>query len=184
MQWRQLNSFNRECVTVCALPCGHRANDGTVYRVIPPWEGRSKHFIHYFEAFAVTFMREMPVKCAGRILGESDSRMWRMLFAHVKAAYERLSFKNVVWVGDDEMNRRKRHNYLTVFADLLAKRVLFAMLAKDASVCDAFAGGLMLHNDHPKAIQHVAIDMSAGYTKGVRTTLGTHSCVYHNFQGI
>ncbi|MEY3535253.1 MAG: hypothetical protein RLZZ582_829 [Verrucomicrobiota bacterium] len=36
-------------------------------------------------------MREMPVKRAGEILGESDSRMWRMLFAHVKAAYERLS---------------------------------------------------------------------------------------------
>jgi hypothetical protein len=29
-------------------------------------------------------MLEMPVKRAGKILGESDSRMWRMLFAHVK----------------------------------------------------------------------------------------------------
>ncbi len=46
--------------------------------------------------------------------------MWRMLFAHVKAAYERLSFDTVVWVGADEMNRRKGHNYLTVFADLVA----------------------------------------------------------------
>jgi hypothetical protein len=44
----------------------------------------------------------------------------------VKAAYERLSFENLIWVGVDEMNRRKGHNYLTVFADLLAKRVLFA----------------------------------------------------------
>jgi transposase-like protein len=50
----------------------------------------------------------MPVKRAGQILGESDTRMWRMLFAHVKAAYERLSFDNVVWVGADEMNRRLR----------------------------------------------------------------------------
>ena len=28
-----------------------------------------------FEAFAVTLMRDMPVKRAGQILGESDSRM-------------------------------------------------------------------------------------------------------------
>jgi hypothetical protein len=44
-----------------------------------------------------------------------------MLFAHVKAANERLSFENVIWADIDEMNRRKGHNYLTVFADLLAK---------------------------------------------------------------
>jgi transposase len=76
----------------------------------------------------------MPVKGVGQILGESDTRMWRMLFAHVKAAYERLSFENLVWVGADEMNRRKEHNYLTVLADLLAKRVIFATPGKDASV--------------------------------------------------
>jgi transposase len=76
-----------------------------------------------------------------------------------------LSFDNVVWVGADEMNRRKGHNYLTVFADLVAKRVLFVTLGKDARVWAAFAAELLRHNGHPKAIQHVAIDMSASYTK-------------------
>jgi hypothetical protein len=33
-----------------------------------------------------------------------------------------LSIQNVVSVGADKMNRRKRHNYLTVFADFVAKR--------------------------------------------------------------
>ena len=76
----------------------------------------------------------MPVKRAGRILGESDSRMWRMLFAHVKAAHAFWGFGNMVWVGADEMNRRKGNNYLTVFADLLAKKVLFETPGKDVSV--------------------------------------------------
>ena len=97
---------------MCALPRGRRGDDGKVYRVTPPWEGRSKHLTQEFEAFAVTLMREMPVKRAAQILGESDTRMWRMLFAHVKAAHARLSFDTVVWVGADEMNRRKGHNYL------------------------------------------------------------------------
>ncbi len=163
---------------MCALPRGRRANDGTVYRVTPPWEGRSKHFTQEFEAFALTLMREMPVKRAGEILGESDSRMWRMLFAHVKAAYERLSFENVVWVGADEMNRRKGHNYLTVFADLVAKRVLFAAPGKDASVLEAFAGELQRHNGHPKAIRYAAIDMSVAYIKGVSDNLGNAQVMY------
>jgi transposase len=184
MQWRHLNVFNKECVIVCALPRGRRGDDGKVYRVTPPWEGRSKHFTQEFEAFAVTLMREMPVKRAGEILGESDSRMWRMLFAHVKAAYARLSFENVVWVGADEMNRRKGHDYLTVFADLVQKRVLFATPGKDAEVWRAFAAELPRHNGHPKAIQHVAIDMSGAYIKGVAENLGNARVVYDKFHVI
>ena len=184
MQWRHLNVFNKECVIVCALPRGRRGDDSKVYRVTPPWEGRSKHFTQEFEAFALTLMREMPVKRAGQILGESDTRMWRMLFAHVKAAYERLNFENVVWVGADEMNRRKGHNYLTVFADLLAKRVLFATPGKDASVWEAFAAELLRHNGHPKAIQYVAIDMSPAYIKGVSDNLGNAQVVFDKFHVI
>jgi len=184
MQWRHLNVFNKECVIVCALPRGRRGDDSKVYRVTPPWEGRSKHFTQEFEAFALTLMREMPVKRAGQILGESDTRMWRMLFAHVKAAHARLSFDNVVWVGADEMNRRKGHNYLTVFADLLTKRVLFATPGKDASVWEAFAAELLRHNGHPKAIQYVAIDMSPAYIKGVNGNLGNAQLVYDKFHVI
>jgi len=55
-------------------------------------------------------------------------------------------------VGADEINRREGHNYLTVFADLVAKRVFFATPGKAASVWDAFAGELPRHNEHPKAI--------------------------------
>jgi hypothetical protein len=132
MQWRHLDVFNKECVIFCALPRGGRGNDGTVYRVTPPWEGRN--FTQEFEAFALPLMREMPVKRPSEILGESDSRISRMLLAHVKVVFERLSFANVVWVGADEVNRRKGHNNLTVFAELLAKRVLFATPGKDATV--------------------------------------------------
>jgi transposase len=85
----------------------------------------------------------MPVKRAGQILGEIDTRMWRMLFTHVKAAYERLSFDTVVWVGADEMNRRNGQNYLTVFADFVAKRGLFATPGKDAWVWEVFAAELL-----------------------------------------
>jgi transposase len=184
MQWRHLNVFNKEFVIVCALPRGHRINDGKVYRVTPPWEGRSKQFTQEFEAFAVTLMREVPVKRAGQILGESDTRMWRMLFARVKAAHARLSFGNVVSVGADEMNRRKGHNYLIVVADLVAKRGLFATPGKEASIWEAFAAELLRNNGHPKAIQHVAIDMSAAYAKGISDNLRNAQVVYDKFHVI
>ncbi len=75
MRWRYLNVFNKKCVIVCALPRGRRGDDGKVYRVNPPWEGRSKHFTQGFGCFAVTLIREMPVKRTGQILDESDTRV-------------------------------------------------------------------------------------------------------------
>jgi transposase len=184
MQWRHLNVFNKECVIVSALPRGRRSQDGAVYRVTPPWEGRSKHFSKEFEAFALTLMREMPVKKAGEILGETDQRLWRMLHAHVEAARAQADWSEVVWVGADEMNRKKGHNYVTVFADLLNKRVLFGTEGKDASVWGAFAQELQAHNGHPKAVTQVAIDMSPAYVKGVRANFGNAELVFDKFHVI
>src|SRR5207247_7748490 len=129
-------------------------------------------------------MREMPVKKAGEILGESDQRLWRMLHAHVEAAQAQADWAEVVWVGADEMNRKKGHNYITVFADLVNKRVLFGTEGKDASVWERFAQQFAAHNGHPKAVTQVAIDMSRAYIKGARENFGNAQLVFDKFHVI
>lgn len=181
MQWRHLNVFQKECVIVCALPRGQRTLDRSVYRVRPPWEGQSKHFTEEFEAFALTLMKEMPVKKAGEILGETDQRLWRMLFAHVDEAYRKMTLEDLVWVGADEMNRKKGHHYLTVFADLKEKRVVFATEGKAADVWDQFALEIGQHGGHHKAITQVAIDMSRAYIRGVKDNLPNAQIVFDKF---
>lgn len=179
--WRHLNVCQLGAVIRCQLPRGQCKSCQHVYQVKPPWEGRSKHFTQEFEGFALTLMREMPVKKAGQILGETDQRLWRMLMAHVWAAYRELNMENVVWIGADEMNRRKGHNYLTVFADLIQRRVLFATEGKDAATWQAFVDELVKHNGHPKAIQQAAIDMSPSYIRGVKDNLGNAAIVFDKF---
>jgi transposase len=137
-----------------------------------------------FEVFALTLIREMPVSKAGEILGETDQKLWRALFAHVDAAWQDLNWENVVWVGADEMNRKKGHNDLTVFVDLQAKRVLLAVEGKDAGTGARFAEELGRHNGHSKAITRVAIDMSSAYVKGVRDNLGNAQIVFDKFHGV
>jgi transposase len=180
-RWRHLNVCQLESEIVCALPRGQCRDCQKVLTVRAPWEGRSPRCTQEFEAFALTLMREMPVSKAGEILGETDQKLWRMLFAHVDAAWAGLSWENVIWVGADEMNRKKGHNYLTVFVDLEAKRVLLAVEGKDASVWERFAAELGRHNGHPKAITQVAIDMSSAYVKGVRENLGNAVIVFDKF---
>jgi transposase len=180
-RWRHLNVCQLQSEIVCALPRGQCKACQKVYTVRAPWEGRSRGLTQEFEAFALTLMREMPVKKAGEILGETDQKLWRALFAHVAAAWRDLSWEHVVWVGADEMNRKKGHNYLTVFVDLEAKRVLLAVEGKDASVWERFVEELGHHNGHPKAITMVAIDMSPAYAKGVRENLGNAQIVFDKF---
>jgi transposase len=92
-----------------------------------------------------------------------------------------LSWEDVVWVGADEMNRKNGHNYLTVFVDLAAKRVLLAVEGKDASTWERFSEQLYQHNGHPKAITQIAIDMSPAYMKGVRENFGNAQLVFDKF---
>jgi transposase len=180
-RWRHLNICQLESEIICRLPRGRCKKCDKVYTVSAPWEGRSRGLTQEFEAFALTLMREMPVKKAGEILGETDQKLWRALFAHVDAAWADLSWENVVWVGADEMNRKKGHNYLTVFVDLEAKRVLLAVEGKDAGVWERFAEQLGRHNGHPKAIAQVAIDMSPAYLKGVKENFGNAVIVYDKY---
>jgi transposase len=180
-RWRHLNVCQLESEIVCSLPRGQCKECQKVYTVHAPWEGRSRGLTQEFEAFALTLMREMPVKKAGEILGETDQKLWRALFAHVDAAWAELSWENVVWVGADEMNRKKGHNYLTVFVDLVAKRVLLAVEGKEADTWERFAEQLVKHNGHPKAITQIAIDMSPAYRKGVRENFGNAQIVFDKF---
>jgi len=180
-RWRHLNVCQLQSEIVCALPRGQCKDCKKVYTVRAPWEGRSRGLTQEFEAFALTLMREMPVSKAGEILGETDQKLWRALFAHVEAAWTDLSWEDVVWVGADEMNRKKGHNYLTVFVDLQAKRVLLAVEGKDAGVWKRFAEQLGRHNGHPKAIRQVAIDMSPAYRKGVKENFGNAVIVYDKY---
>lgn len=179
--WRHLDAFGKPTQVVCAPPRGRCVACHKVWRIPVPWEGEGKHFTKDFEAFALTLMREMPMKRAGEILGEQDTRLWRMLFAHVAEARRRLDLSEVVSLGVDEMSSRKGHHYLSVFADLVARRVLFATEGKDHTTFERFCEDLLAHNGHPKAITQVAIDLSAAYQKGIRENLANAKVVFDPF---
>ena len=179
--WRHLDVFGKKSETLCLVPRGRCTCCGHIYRVPVPWEGEGKHFSKEFEAFALTLMREMPTAKAAEILNTTDHQLWRMLFAHVDKAYAALDMSEVCWIGVDEMNTRKGHNYLTVFADLVKKRVLFATEGKDHATFEAFVAALGAHNGHPKAITQAAIDMSKAYQKGVKENLPKAEIVFDKF---
>jgi transposase len=151
---------------VCALMRGRSNDDDRVSPGTLSWDGGRRCFTQESEAFAPTLMKEMRVKPARQILCESDSRIYRLHFVHVKGADARLSFDNVVSVSSAEYRWRTGHKYLTVFANLVGKIGIFETPGRNASVWESFAAELLPQNGHQKVIQYVAIDMSAAYIKG------------------
>jgi transposase len=184
LTWRHLNVFQHRCEITCRLPRGKCRQCGHVFRVRPPWEGLSMHFTKEFEAFALLLMREMPVSKVADLVSETDTRLWRMIFRQVDAAYAEADFSNVCCVGVDEMSVRKGHEYISVFADLLAKRVIFATEGKDRATWVQFVEALEKHNGHRHAITQASMDMSKAYQAGVAETCRNAQVVFDKFHVI
>ena len=184
LTWRHLNVFQHRCEITCRLPRGKCRQCGHVFRVRPPWESLSTHFTKEFEAFALLLMREMPMSKVGELVGETDTRLWRMLFRQVDAAYAEADFSSVGCVGVDEMSVRKGHEYISVFADLVRKRVLFATEGKDKETWTKFVEALEKHNGHRHAITQASMDMSKAYQAGVAENCRNAQVVFDKFHVI
>ena len=184
LTWRHLNVFQHRCEITCRLPRGKCRQCGHVFGVRPPWEGLSMHFTKEFEAFALVLMREMPVSKVADLVGETDTRLWRLPFRQVDAAYAEVDLSNVCCVGVDEMSVRKGHEYISVFADLLAKRVIFATEGKDRQTWVQFVEALEKHNGHRHALTQASMDMSRAYQAGVAETCRNAQVVFDKFHVI
>jgi transposase len=142
------------------------------------------HFTREFEAFALLLMREMPMSKVAETVQETDTRLWRLLFAQVQAAYAQADFSQVCCLGVDEMSIKKGHQFITVFADLIAKRVLFATPGKDATTWAAFVQALQEHHGKPEAILQASMDMSPAYQSGVANNCSNAEIVFDKFHVI
>ena len=80
-----------------------------------------------------------------------------------------------------ELSLRKGHEYVSVFADLVKKRVLFATEGRDHQVWVDFVAALGKHNGHRHAITQVSLDMSPAYQKGVQETCRNAQVVFDKF---
>lgn len=184
MEWRHLNVFEHHCHIRCQLPRAKCRQCGHIHRVCPPWEGLSKHFTKAFEAYALLLAREMPAKRAAALIRETDSRLWRLIDAHVTLARAAQDQSAVLCVGVDEMNIRKGQNYLTVFADLERKRVLFGTEGRDALAWKRFVEDLSQHHGHGNNIVEVSMDMSPAYQKGVHENCPNARIIFDKYHVI
>jgi transposase len=119
----------------------------------------------------------MPVAKVAELTREHDTRIWRVLEHHVAAARDQQDFSTVTKVGMDETSARKGQDYVSIFADMVAKRVLFAIEGRDAATVARFAAELAAHGGDPDTIT----DMSTAFISGISQHLPNATMTFDRF---
>jgi len=86
--------------------------------------------------------REMPVSAMATILGEHDTRLWRVIHHDVEQARAQQDCSAVCQVGMDETASRRGHQYVSLVVDLERAHVRFATEGKDAGTVEDFTADL------------------------------------------
>ena len=164
--WRHLNFFQFAAYVTARVPrldcpiCG-------VKQVEVPWARLGSGFTLLFEALVMALAREMPILAIAELVGEHDTRLWRVVHHYVEEARARADHSQVRQVGVDETASRRGHNYISIFVDLESRQMLFGTSGKDATTVTAFTQDLDAHGGQSERVESVACDMSPAFIKGV-----------------
>lgn len=183
--WRHLNFFQYEAYLTARVPRVKCPNDGCgVKQVQVPWARHGTGFTLLFEALVMALVREMPVKVAASLLGEHDTRLWRVVDHYVQSARAQADYSDVKRVGIDETSAKRGQDYISLFFDLDQRRLLFGTEGKDHETVKSVAEDLKDHHGEPENITDACIDMSKAFIKGVTEALPNAEVTFDPFHMI
>jgi transposase len=119
-----------------------------------------------------------------RIVGESAYRVMEVCNRYVEMALGLADFSDVTALAIDETSRARGHDYVTLAADAVARRVLFVTEGRHAKTIETLASDLEAHGCAPEQISSVSIDMSPAFIKGVSEALPNARITFDKFHVI
>jgi len=136
-----------------------------VRQIALAWARPESGFTLLFEALLMAMLAEMPVKAVAELVGEHDTRLWRLLHHHVETTRAKLDLAEVTQIGVDETSAKREQDDVSLFVDLDAPkpRVLFATEGRDHHTVERFAADLAAHGGDPLQVRDVSADMSATF---------------------
>jgi transposase len=178
--YRHLNFFQHECVLEVRTP-RVRLPDGSVRLVKPPFAGKLSGFTLLFEALVLMLAPQMPFAAVARIVGISAYRVLAICRRYVSLALEAADFSEVTALAIDETSRAKGHDYITLAADAIKRRVLAVAEGREAKSVAAIAAELAERGCPAENIESVSIDMSPAFIKGCTEELPNARITFDKF---
>ncbi|PZS21755.1 MAG: ISL3 family transposase [Pseudonocardiales bacterium] len=178
--WRHLDFFQHKALLHARLP-RVRCPEHGVRQVSVPWARPGSGFTLLFEALVLTFAAAMPMAKVAEMTRGHDTRIWRIVEHHVNAARDQLDCSGVRRVGMDETSARKGQDYISIFADLDARRVVFATEGRSAETVARFAADLAGHGGDPDKVTDTSSDMSTAFISGINAHLSHARMTFDRF---
>ena len=177
--WRHLNFFQHECYLHARVP---RIKTTKGIRVCnTPWEGKMNGFTLLFEALLLQLCTTMPVLKVSQMVNVNDDKLWLMIQRYIDEALDNMTLEELKQIGMDETSKAKGHDYITLFVDLVTRKIIYITEGKDSKTVADFASFLTDHNGDPLEITDVSADMSVSFTKGIKENLPNAEITYDKF---
>jgi transposase len=164
--WRHMDFFQHSAYLTARVPRCKCDQDG-VKMVAVPWARPGSGFTLLFEAWLMLLLKAMPVASVADLVGEHDTRLWRLLHHHVDEGRAGVDMSTVTQIGIDETGAKQGQDFITVVMDMIERKVLFATVGKDHRTLAAFKADLEAHGGDPANITEASLDMSQAFIKGL-----------------
>ena len=139
---------------------------GRCGRSIRRWAGKLSGFTLLFEALVLMLCQQMAFAAAARLVGESRHRVAAICERYVELALAQADFSAVRELAIDETSRARGHDYITLAADAVERRVLAVAEGRSVETVEALTGELVAHGCAPAQVNSVSIDMWPAFIKG------------------
>ena len=164
-RYRHLNFFQHECFLEVRIP-RVKLPDGAVRQIEPPWAGKLSGFTLLFEALVLMLCQQMTFAAAARLVGESRHRVAAICERYVELALAHADLSGVQQIAIDETSRARGHDYITLAADAVERRVVAVAEGRSIETVETLAAELAAHGCMPDQVGSVSIDMSPAFIKG------------------
>ena len=118
-EWRHLDTCQFKTILVAEVPRVDCPEHG-VHTIRVPWSEPGSRFTALFEALVISWLQETSAAAVARLVDLSWDQVAGIMDRAVRRGLSRRKSTAAKCIGVDETSFQKRHEYVTVVADLLA----------------------------------------------------------------
>lgn len=157
-----------------------KSSNNRINIVEVPWERIECGFTMLFESFILALSKNMPISAVANIVGEHDTRIYRIVQNYVNIARSKQDLSKVETIGIDETSV-SGHNYITVAVNHENSSIFFITEGKDNTTVDRIAEELINKGNCSENIKSVTADMSTAFKNGIERNFKNSILVFDKF---
>lgn len=178
--WRHLDTMQFETQLHCRLPRIKCDQHGAI-SLTAPWAEKGSRFTLMFEAFAVRVLKAArSVEEARKLLGLNWHQVENIKLRAVERGLKRRESTAIPYIGIDEKQFRKGHNYISSLVDLSAGRVLDVVEERTEAATKTLLNKALTPFQQGE-VTAVALDMWKAFANAVNDRMPQADIVHDRF---